>query len=136
MSRCRPTARVVTAGADGLVRVMDLEGGRPTALTGHEGRALRVLFSADGSLIASAGRDGTARLWDLESGEARALRGHAAKVQGVVFLPDGDRLVTADADGEVRLWADDFPHDPARLQAWIAASTTDTIAPRKRARRR
>jgi WD40 repeat protein len=64
-----------------------------------------LVFSPDGTRVATAGEDGVTRLWDTSAGALSAqCRGHTRKVLSVAFRPDGQRLVTASADGTVRQW--------------------------------
>src|SRR5262249_14972574 len=64
-----------------------------------------MVFSPDGSRIATAGEDGQTTLWDASTG-AMILqwRGHATKILSISFRPDGRRLLTTSADGTVRQW--------------------------------
>jgi WD40 repeat protein len=56
---------MVTAGADGAVRVRDARTGRLLrALAAHDGPATALAFSADGRTLASASED-TVALWDV-----------------------------------------------------------------------
>ncbi|MEO0824070.1 MAG: hypothetical protein AAFY67_00210, partial [Cyanobacteria bacterium J06642_9] len=61
---------------------------RETRLTGHQGWVLQVLFSPDGSQIATSSADGTARLWDLDGNQIALMEGHQGSVRQVLFSPD------------------------------------------------
>jgi WD40 repeat protein len=63
--RSRPTARLLTACADGLIRVhgVDATARRTVALPGHEAYVFRLAFDPSGDTLASASGDDTARLW-------------------------------------------------------------------------
>jgi WD40 repeat protein len=75
--------RIVSAGADGTVRVWDATSGRAIGepLRGHQGVVRSASYSADGRRIVSAGEDGTVRQWlpawsDPIRVACRSLRAH------------------------------------------------------------
>jgi WD40 repeat protein/tRNA A-37 threonylcarbamoyl transferase component Bud32 len=73
--------------------------------TGHTGSVMCVVFSPDGTRLATASADGTARVWEAASCKQLALlKGHMSYVGNVSFSPDGTRLATASADGTARVW--------------------------------
>ena len=78
---------------------------RHTVLKGHTGNVYSVVFSPDGSMLASGSADDTIRLWNPETGEhIRTLEGHGGDVNSVVFSPDGSMLASGSVDDTVRLW--------------------------------
>ena len=98
--------RLASAGADGTVRLWDLEtGDEGPVLRGHAGPVRAVAVSRYGNRILSGGDDGTVRVWDGATGaEALVLRGHEKPVNDVASSPDGKLLASAGEDATARLW--------------------------------
>src|SRR5262249_4183156 len=117
----RPTQRVtcVSCGAGGsrLLRATagEVWGGDapfpnpPLELVGHTAKP--VVFSPDGSRIATGSSDGTVKVWDVKTGATLLeLKGHTgAAVDGLVhiwhvaFSADGTRIVSSD-ETTVKVW--------------------------------
>ncbi|MGH3978198.1 MAG: WD40 repeat domain-containing protein, partial [Pseudonocardiaceae bacterium] len=70
----------------------------------HDGSVWSVVFSPDGSRVATASDDGTARVFDAVSGAEQARLAHDGWVRAVVFSPDGSRVATASDDGTARVF--------------------------------
>src|SRR5262249_42855298 len=73
----------------------------------HSGWVVRVVFSPDGTRLASTSlsSDRTVIVWDLGTGQPLRLQGHtSSKIFGVAFSPDGARLASGADDGTVRIW--------------------------------
>ncbi len=64
-----------------------------------------MLFSPDGSRLASAVGDRRIRIWNTSDGsEARVITGHRDLVFSMAFSPDGSTLASASHDQTIRLW--------------------------------
>jgi WD40 repeat protein len=75
-------------------------------LRGHTGVVTAIVYSPDGSLLATASKDATVRLWRANTGQAiLTLHGHTGQVHSLAFSRDGSRLASASTDGTVRVWA-------------------------------
>ena len=72
-----------------------------------------VVFSPDGTRLASGSFDGTVKLWDVASREEIAtLKGHTSWVESVVFSSDGTLL--ASASGMARFCCGMWPNGRTR----------------------
>ena len=83
-----------SGGADGLIKVWDLETGqRRQTLAGHQNSVRALSLHPNGRHLASASWDKTVKLWDLTTGQAlRTLEGHTDRVVTVAF--DGRTIVS------------------------------------------
>ncbi|MCX5643356.1 MAG: serine/threonine protein kinase [Phycisphaerae bacterium] len=103
-----PDGRLTAMGAAGAMRWWNAETGELLATTtgGHRRNAKRVVFSGDGSRVASVATDGTVALWDPSSFQLiAAFKGHANAAHGAAFSPDGRRLATGGGSRDpVKLW--------------------------------
>jgi hypothetical protein len=103
----REKGLLASADADGEIKLWDIVTGRMIfTLSGHTKAVNRVMFSPDGSRLASASGDMTVRVWNVNNGQEimRPLTGHTYAVYCVAFSPDGKRLASASADKMVKLW--------------------------------
>ncbi|BCY11133.1 WD40 repeat domain-containing protein [Actinoplanes sp. L3-i22] len=63
-----------------------------------------MVYSPDGTHLASTSTDAKIRIWDLATGSVRVLVGHTAPVMAVAFSPDRIHLASASDDETVRVW--------------------------------
>ncbi len=74
-------------------------------LTGHTGGVRSVVFSPDGTTLASGSRDNTIRLWNANTGTPiRTLTEHTEPVNSVAFSPDSNTFASGGWDDTIRLW--------------------------------
>jgi serine/threonine protein kinase len=98
--------RLFSAGADGAVRVWDVENARQIGRYAPNAKAiLSVAVSSDGRRALFGCDSGVAWMWDLQRGkELACLSGHTRPITRVAFSPDGRRAVTGSDDATIRLW--------------------------------
>ncbi|KAI5361840.1 Putative armadillo-like helical, PUL domain, PLAA family ubiquitin binding domain-containing protein [Septoria linicola] len=100
---------ILTACADKIVRVFDMNGKLLQAIKGHTDvvRCFAQLPSNhwSGGAFASAGNDEVIRLWTLEGQPIGELEGHTAYIYSLAILPNGD-LVSSSEDRTVKIWRD------------------------------
>ena len=97
---------IITASADGIARVWDVETGDLLySLEGHMKGLVYAQFSPDGTKIVTASWDKTAKIWDIKTGKIiNTLKGHTYGVIYAQFSPDGTKIVTASWDKTAKIW--------------------------------
>jgi len=68
------------------------------------GKVYSVVWSPDGTRVASAGNDTAIRIWDVASGETLHTLSHGSAVYTVAWSPDGSRVASGGNDAIVRIW--------------------------------
>jgi WD40 repeat protein len=99
--------RVVTAGADGTVRLWDAATGKGLDIPAmaHEAEVNAAHFSPDGKLIAAVGEDEKMKLWNAATGRPQVPQlSQEAGVYDERFSPDGTRVVTRDENNVAQMW--------------------------------
>lgn len=101
----------------GQSRIYDINSGEVVmTIQGHSNAIHSVMFSPDGTLVATSSTDGV-WLWDAETGEQVRVLPSQEFINGIAFHPDGVMLAAASCTepliqnnirtcnlGEVRLW--------------------------------
>jgi len=73
-------------------------------LLGHHGWVLSVVWSLDGTRLAS-GSGEELFVWDVQSGERLpAMASHPGMVYALIWSPSGDQLISGGSDGRLRWW--------------------------------
>ena len=106
ISLSRDGKTLVTAGADGIIRIWDIASGQvKKTLTGHTNAVYKAELSPDEKFIASSSRDSTARIWNISTGrEIHRLNGFKCSVKSVSFSPNGKILAVVGNDGMLKIW--------------------------------
>jgi hypothetical protein len=101
------TTVAVTAG-QGLVRLLDLEGGKaeidlqPEKLGGYN--QIAAAYSPDGRLLAT-GYGQEVKVWDVNGRKQLfELKGHKVYILSLAFSPDGRTLAVGCGDQTIKLW--------------------------------
>ncbi len=77
----------------------------PYVLEGHTGEIESIVWSPDGSLLASASVDQTVRIWNgVTLQTVTILEGHSDIVTSLSWSPDGNMLASGSWDGTTRIW--------------------------------
>jgi uncharacterized caspase-like protein len=103
----RDARLVAIGGLDNTVTLWNLAADHHAVLGKHFSSVERVVFSPDGTRLASCGLDKAVCMWDPrdppQSLWAKASE-HEYLVRGIAFSPDGTTLASASWDKTVRLW--------------------------------
>jgi len=82
------------------VKLWDARTGKKERNIAHGKPVSTIVFSPDGTKLATASDDKTIRVWDTHTGEeSLGLEGHTSRITTVAFNSDGKRLVSAGDNG-------------------------------------
>ncbi len=75
-------------------------------LSGHKDKISELVFSPNGSYLASASKDSTIRIWEplSSSPPIKVLTGHLQEVTSLAFYDAGRYLVSGSLDATIRSW--------------------------------
>jgi hypothetical protein len=98
--------KVVSAGADNVVKVWDYEKGEKLRdIPGHQKQVTRLAVVPKTPTVLTASGDATVRLWNVDSGgQARQYPGHTDFVYAVAVSPDGAVVAAGGEEGVVRIY--------------------------------
>lgn len=99
-------SKLVSAGADGVIRLWDLHSGTLVRLlTGPVVAMESVQFSPDGKRLAIADRSGLVRIQETSGyRELFSFQAHTGAAHSVRFHPAGAQIATSGADETVGIW--------------------------------
>jgi WD40 repeat protein len=99
------TDGVVTAGADGTVRLWQATDGKLLQTLDTLDKGLTCLaVSADGRMIAAGSAAGGIHIWDGEGKLLRSFHARPGALRQILFTPDGSGLLTAGDDQTLARW--------------------------------
>ncbi|MCI0461315.1 MAG: hypothetical protein L0Z62_30575 [Gemmataceae bacterium] len=117
---------LLTATADGVIRVFDADparetfGTEQTTLEGETRLVTSLRPSADGKWLAAGLFDGQIELWQPGSeDDPKLLRGHTTRIELLEFAADGKRLLAHAADGTAKWWDVSKGEELAAAQARV-----------------
>ena len=125
----------LAAGLDnGRVELWDVETGTDRHAEAWGGRVAAVVFSSDGTALASGSWDQVIKLWDVETrrevGTWEVPReSNSLWPLSVAFSPDGSRLASGFQDGTVRLWDVTNQAEVATLEGHTVRVTSVSFSP-------
>jgi hypothetical protein len=92
--------------SDDTVQIWDVaDGSHVFTYRGHTNGVQAVVWSPDGTRIASASLDNTVQVWDAtDGGHVLTYRGHTDHVLNLAWSPDGTYLASVGTDKTVQIW--------------------------------
>ncbi len=122
---------VAIAKHDGTIRLWNIKDATVKATFDAVTPQRHMVFSLDGTSLASHGFDNALRLWDVRSGESLCEPAlHEQTITTIAFHPDGRGVVSGSRDGAVHFWKlsashrseQRLPHDDGVRRATFSPS--------------
>ncbi|PZV15859.1 MAG: hypothetical protein DCF21_11170 [Leptolyngbya sp.] len=97
---------LVSASADGTVRIWDLEAGAVRHTLTHSNVVQAIATTTDQTTLISTGDDRTIRFWSLPDGRplGQIDNAHGTTIRALEVNRNGRILVSADSEGTIKLW--------------------------------
>ncbi len=128
--------RLLTASADGVVKLWAGGNQGLETFTGHDGAVWAVDVSPDRKEFLTASSDGTVNVWSLQPGEAPAAAEVGPvtaflpkKASVVTFSPDGKTVLAALPDYTLKLWSVPDGKELATLRGHTKAIEAAAFSP-------
>jgi len=116
-SALSPGGRFLAAATWSELIIHDFQAGKTTRFCNDPHWAKTIVFSHDGTLMASGGCDGHIHLRRLpDFALVCKLSGHLTEVSGLAFSPDGRTLVSSEMGSGLRFWRLDTKREVLRLR--------------------
>ncbi|MDS3861963.1 WD40 repeat domain-containing protein [Thermosynechococcaceae cyanobacterium BACA0444] len=115
---------LVTASADGVASVWNLQGQALARLSGQKPPMFNARFSPDGKVILTTGYDGTVWLWNPQGEVLEKFEPHRAATADALLSPNGKVIVTCSDDGQTLV----FNPTGTRLAGIIKPGTARNLA--------
>jgi WD40 repeat protein len=109
---------VVTAGADGKVKIWSDEGNELATIDAHKGGVNLLVPTPDAKALLTAGADGKVKIWSLPEGKlVKEVDAHTGGVTSLFVTPDGKKVITGGADKKVKIWSASDAKKEAEIDA-------------------
>ena len=102
---------LMTCGNDGFVSRWNIQTGNTKEISlvtrrrAHDGSAMAVSVSPDGSTVVTGGGDKVIKTWSQFLEPCQCLEGHTRYVTSLSFSPCGQILVSGSNDKSIRVWS-------------------------------
>jgi WD40 repeat protein len=100
-----PDGKLLAYGKKDELRIRDLATNTERTLGKHADQINDLMFSHDGTRIATASNDNTVGIWTLDGAPPRLLKGHEGLVFGVQFSADDLHVISSGLDRTTRIWS-------------------------------
>ncbi|MFQ4137739.1 NB-ARC domain-containing protein [Nodosilinea sp. PGN35] len=124
-----PDGTLLAAADFNHLRLWDMTGDRLLKTMPHNTWVWRLIFSPDGTRLASGSTDNVVSLWDVASGQClKVLQGEEEGCSSIAFSPDG-RVLAGTYHRQVRLWDTDTWQSIGTLEGHSQRVAYVAIAP-------